>query len=238
MAYSKNFYDSLKGNDLKREGFRNYYIPVIKQIFSSSQKQLESVIDIGCGTGMLLSVFEEENVKDFCGVDFCDFSSMIEIPIDKYIAHNLNDIDSLVIQKKYDIACCLEVAEHLLPATAKKLVHFLSSVSDVVWFSAAVPYQCGEGHVNEQWPEYWEKMFDEEGYVRVDYFRKETWDMRELPGYYRQNMCFYIRKNVLPSYKLLNVFYNNHNDDLPKHLIHPTTYMYSVLNYNNHTNRE
>jgi len=231
MGYSKSFYDSLKGNSIKREGFRNYYIPRIKEIYANSTKKLTSIIDIGCGTGMLLNTFFEADIDDYLGVDFCDFTSMIEIPDDKYLMYDLNNINQLRIGRKYDLACCLEVAEHLKEDSAEKLVSFLTDISEVVWFSAAVPYQCGEGHINEQWPEYWEDIFNQKGYVRVDFFRRDSWDRYELPGYYRQNMLIYINKSVITEFPLLNDFYMNHNDDLPKHLIHPTTYIYSANNY-------
>ena len=59
----------------------------------------------------------------------------------------------------FDLVMCMEVAEHLPHARAPSLVAELTSLSDAVLFSAAVPFQYGTNHVNEQWPEYWSILF-------------------------------------------------------------------------------
>jgi len=43
----------------------------------------------------------------------------------------------------------LELAEHLPPNTEHDLVLYLTSLSDRILFSAAVPKYGGVGHVNE-----------------------------------------------------------------------------------------
>jgi hypothetical protein len=36
-------------------------------------------------------------------------------------------------------------------------------MEEVVLFSAAIPFQGGVGHINEQWPDYWVKYFSKTG---------------------------------------------------------------------------
>jgi hypothetical protein len=49
----------------------------------------------------------------------------------------------------------------------------LVSRGPVIVFSAAIPYQGGTNHTNEQWPEYWARHFSAKGYVPVDCVRRQ-----------------------------------------------------------------
>ena len=71
-----------------------------------------SVIDVGCGLGLWLSIFRDYGIEDICGVDG-DYVNrdLLRISHDKFIAHNLNE--PLRMSRKYDLVLCLEVAEHI-----------------------------------------------------------------------------------------------------------------------------
>lgn len=58
----------------------------------------------------------------------------------------------------YDVAFCLEVAEHVTPELGDRLVAYLARFPIVV-FTAAHPGQGGTGHINEQPKDYWEERF-------------------------------------------------------------------------------
>ena len=49
-----------------------------------------------------------------------------------------------------------------------RFVEFLTGLAPVVVFSAATPGQTGTGHINEQWPVYWQSAFHEHGMVALD----------------------------------------------------------------------
>jgi hypothetical protein len=61
----------------------------------------------------------------------------------------------LRLSRRYDLACSLEVGEHLPPASSDHLVSSLVTAAPVALFSAAIPRQGGFGHVNEQWQDWW-----------------------------------------------------------------------------------
>lgn len=156
------------------------------------------VIDIGCGVG------EWSNGNpDYCGIDYrVNKSKLLTTNYDEY---NLNREFPPIPHKKFDLALCLEVAEHLHPSRAEPLVEYLCSLSNNVLFSAAIPYQGGTGHINEQWQSYWAGLFRGCG------FTAHKWTARSLEGvelWYRQNMVLYQRGSkgrkvedfVLPEY--------------------------------------
>lgn len=61
----------------------------------------------------------------------------------------------------FDLAYCFEVAEHVPPALAERLMRHLVASAPTVVLTAAQPGQGGTGHVNEQPKAYWIDLFEE-----------------------------------------------------------------------------
>jgi hypothetical protein len=97
----------------------------------------------------------------------------------------------------FDLAVCLEVAEHLPKQSARGLISSLVRLAPVVLFSAAVPLQGGTHHVNEQWPAYWQDLFEQHGYRMLDLIRKEIWSKPEVQFWYRQNIFLFMREDLV-----------------------------------------
>jgi hypothetical protein len=53
----------------------------------------------------------------------------------------------------------LEVGEHISESAANHFIESLTTHAPVVLFSAAIPYQGGDHHVNEQFLPYWVERF-------------------------------------------------------------------------------
>jgi hypothetical protein len=79
----------------------------------------------------------------------------------------------------------------------------LTSLAPVVLYSAAIPFQGGKLHINEQWQEYWAKLFAKHGYVPVDCIRPEIWTDTSILSCYRQNTLVYVRRESLSNYPKL-----------------------------------
>ena len=60
--------------------------------------------------------------------------------------------------RQFDLVQSLEVAEHLPAAKAEQFVETLTAHGSRILFSAAVPGQGGENHINEQLPDYWRAL--------------------------------------------------------------------------------
>ena len=82
-----------------------------------------SVIDIGCGTGNWLAIAHELGVRDILGIDGPWVKAQLAIPPEKFIEHDLST--PLRLDRRFDLALSLEVAEHLPPSTAQTFVQSL-----------------------------------------------------------------------------------------------------------------
>ena len=153
-----------------------------------------SVVDVGCGPGTWLSVFRAHGVEDVLGIDGA-YVSNLEIPDDRFQAHDLST--PLSLERTFDLAVSLEVAEHLEPAAGAALVRSLVQLAPVVLFSAAVPGQLGEGHVNERWQGDWAADFAAHGFRPHDVVRPAVWDDPTVEWWYAQNTLVYARAATL-----------------------------------------
>ncbi len=166
-------------------------VPIILDIFSP-----KSVIDIGCGLGSWLKVFKELGVNDILGVDGEYVKrNLLNIKKNEFISADLSK--KFNIKKKYDLVLSLEVAEHIPEKNSDTFIENLVNHGNLILFSAAIPFQCGQNHLNEQWPEYWDTKFKKFGYSVYDIIRPKIWDNEKIEYYYRQNMFVYAKKNFL-----------------------------------------
>ncbi len=171
-----------------------------------------SAIDLGCGVGTWLYVMKQKGASKVCGVDGSWVNrDYLQISENEFIEHDLSKNINIKIPSTFDLAISLEVAEHLPEKSAHDFVNLLTNLSDFVLFSAAIPYQGGLGHVNEQWPSYWISFFENYGYIGLDIIRKNVWDDQNIPLHYRQNTLLYVKKERIKDLNLKKQI----NDHIP-----------------------
>ena len=188
--------------------------------------QCSSVIDVGCGTGEWLSVFRENGVTDILGVDgdYVD-RDLLGIPGDRFLSRDLNS--GFNLDRHFDLAVSLEVAEHLPPEGGERLVESLTTLSPIVLFSAAVPFQEGTNHINEQWPDYWVEQFRRRDFVPLDCLRNKLWRHERIDWWYAQNIMFYVRRDELSKHPRLQEFYEGEFSE-PLPIIHPSLWLHKT----------
>lgn len=166
-------------------------VPILINLFSP-----KSVVDIGCGLGTFLHEFNKNGVNDYMGIDgpWVDVKKLSKnINLDHFRTMNFDE--NISINKKYDLALCLEVIEHINEKYATRMVNNLSNLSDVVVFSAAIPFQGGQNHINEQWLDYWQKEFEDNNYSLFDIIRPMIWNNPDIFYWYKQNIVVFINNN-------------------------------------------
>ena len=221
MKYDKGFFE--RRQDGADKSAREV-VPLLIQLF-----QPKSIVDIGCGIGTWLSVFKEHGIDDFLGVDgdYVD-RKMLLVPEGQFLSFDLKK--PLNIHRKFDLVLSLEVAEHLPGECAEVFVDSLVHLGPAICFSAAIPFQGGTNHINEQWPDYWVKLFRERGYVVIDIIRRKIWENDNIGWCYAQNTLVFVEQDYLLSHpSLKNELGSNETSQLL--MVHPKAYLnlHSIL---------
>lgn len=155
--------------------------------FLFTDKPPRSLLDVGCGTGTWLKAALDAGIKDVYGVDGVAIpEDSLLIPRSVFSQRDFTQPWNL--GRRFDAVLCLEVAEHLYEVHASQLLDTLVAHADMVIFSAACPGQRGQHHVNCQWPNWWQKHFNDRGYICDDAVRWRIWANSRIEPWYRQNM--------------------------------------------------
>lgn len=185
--------------DLKA-GTKEYYAFYSEASYRSAMRMLPKVFellgtpsvirDYGCGTGEWLEAALHHGAEKAFGYEQEDVDIRGAKSGPRYYT-------STQKMEHARLTLCLEVAEHIEEPAADSLIFTLTQGTDAVLFSAAIPGQGGAGHVNEQWPSYWAKLFDRYGFEPIDFIRDQVWDDEAVSGWYRQNCILYVAKDVI-----------------------------------------
>jgi SAM-dependent methyltransferase len=189
-------------------------MPYLIKMFSP-----RTMLDVGCGIGTWMVVAKELGIQEVLGIDgsYVD-RDILKINSREFLEQDLRHEFNL--GRKFDIALCLEVAEHLPASSAGGLIKSLSNHSDIIVFSAAIPDQGGQNHLNEQWPAYWANLFQKQGFECRDIFRNIFWDNEKIEFWYRQNILLFTKNSSL-------------NFNLPNSLVHPVLFQAAISEIEN-----
>lgn len=191
QTYDKSYYESEGPGSSLRSA--EVVVPIVTSLVGP-----KSVIDVGCGSGVWLEVFRKHGVENILGLDGKHVDpAWLSIPGDCFRGVDLSK--PLDVEEKFDLAVSLEVAEHLPKRCSADFVRSLARLAPIVLFSAAIPFQGGTGHVNEQWPKFWQSLFEENGYKALDLIRGQIWKNPDVKYWYRQNICLFVREDLLSS---------------------------------------
>jgi len=183
--YGWNFYEANQyGSFISAIEVFKYFIPKYNP---------SSIVDFGCGTGTWLAAAKQINRDiEVVGVDgdYVD-RNMLMINKKEFLPRDLTR--ELDLERKFDLAMSLEVAEHLDEKYADVFVDTLCRHSDIILFSAAHLGQGGDGHINEQPIEYWINKFEKRDYVWND-IREIFKNNYDIEPWYKDNISLFIKR--------------------------------------------
>jgi SAM-dependent methyltransferase len=214
-------YRDLHRNQLRRQEEANRHSArvVLAELFRRFVPR--SVLDVGCGLGTWLEVARGLGVGNVLGIEgeWLD-RDLARLPPEQILALDLEHPFDL--GRRFDLVVCLEVAEHLPERAAESFVASLVRHADVVLFSAAIPFQGGRHHVNEQFPEYWARLFARHGCRPLDFLRPALWHDSSVLWYLRQNSLVFAREELATG---AGPFAGLALPAAPPALVHPDLYL-------------
>ena len=166
-----------------------YVVKAIQEMFDP-----KSVVDVGCATGDIVKGLLDVGI-DAWGIE--GSSAVIPYLVAPPDAVDIMDLrEPLEVCLKYDLAYCIEVAEHIEPEYADIFVNNLCGLSGRVLLSAAPPGQKGKGHVNCQPHEYWIEKMATRGYSNYPEITKAFWSyIRPCGG--RKAIRWFFQRNLM-----------------------------------------
>lgn len=183
MVYPDDWHQTY--GDMTGESARRIITPLVGK-FSA-----RSLIEVGCGNGHWTQAAIDAGVVEYAVVDG-PWNNRDRLLVDKARFIEADLALPLDLPRRFDMAICLEVAEHVRGDSAAVLVKSLTNAADVVVFGAAIPLQGGYGHINEQWPSWWRDLFLPLGYKPFDLVRARHWYDEAIHYWYRQNIIVYV----------------------------------------------
>lgn len=182
IPYDLEFFDRIRGTS---QPSAEAVVPHLMRLAQPS-----TVVDIGCGEGAWLKEFLSLGVDDCVGVDGT-YVQTERLLIPRNSFRQLDLRKPFALDRGFDLAISLEVAEHLPASSASGFVASLCKCAPVVAFSAAIPGQGGTDHLNEQWPRFWADLFSANGFDCYDVLRPILWGDERISRWYRQNLLIF-----------------------------------------------
>jgi SAM-dependent methyltransferase len=152
-----------------------------------------SVVDVGCGTGVLLDRLQTHGVEvkgleyAQAALDFCQRRQLDVIKFDV-------ETDYLPEIGKADVVVSMEVGHQLHEASADRYVDLLCQVADLVIFSSETPGTKDRYPRNAKPHSYWIEKFGQRDYRFDDTLSlqwRKKWQTKDIaPWFYRNLMLF------------------------------------------------
>lgn len=187
--------DNLIYNPLTFRNFHRaaaYSAPAVVRTFKSIYPNAKTFLDVGSGSGAYAAQLARVGLKVVALERSASGRRMaIKEGVDcRYF--DLSKIPPCVVDGRFDVAYCFEVAEHLPEKLAGSLIDFITNMTSNVVFTAAAPGQIGIGHINCQPKEYWINLFSESGFVYCDDITREM-----TRSFQKHEVIYWLTHNVM-----------------------------------------
>ncbi len=177
--YSKEYYHSLEE--------REWRGPILGQAIIDVLKPL-SVIDIGFGHGEVMRYLLSKGLNVYGIERSIDAIRVSGVPTKKAWVFDLT-LPHQPVPRKFDLAICFSVVEHIEPEYEKNFIQNVQALADRIIFSAINSFPKSDRIVNCRPLSYWEEAFATYGMVRS---QTEEEYIRELVGEKRRKFMMKI----------------------------------------------
>jgi glycosyltransferase involved in cell wall biosynthesis/SAM-dependent methyltransferase len=168
--YDENYYGtSYDQSGVPYRRGEKVWVDLFNLVASSIVDKLnpDSVLDVGCATGMLVEALRDRGVDAF-GIDVSEWA-IDQIPQGLRPFCKVGSITE-ELDGQFALITCTEVFEHLPPSLAAEAVANLCRHSDSVLFSSTPDDFDEPTHLNVEPGGYWAQLFFRQGFVRdVDF---------------------------------------------------------------------
>jgi SAM-dependent methyltransferase len=162
-----------------------------------------SIVDVGCGQGVVMNGFRQMDA----GLILRGYDSS-PVALNRARARGLavEALDIVAVSAAaaaglarqvaaFDLALCLEVAEHIPAWHSDKLLAMLAGAPRLI-FSAAQPNQGGRLHVNEQPPGHWIERLAARGFAlsSCDAALRDDLQSLDVAWWYKRNVHVFERR--------------------------------------------
>jgi 2-polyprenyl-3-methyl-5-hydroxy-6-metoxy-1,4-benzoquinol methylase len=218
----RTIYSDLHGKQLKGEEQANRHSATRILDILWTYFQPTSVLDVGCGIGTWLSVLEDRGLKNLVGIEGA-WLNPTDLVCNSAILEVIDLEAGFDLGRRFELVICLEVAEHLSPKASTRFVQSLCHHTSAVLFSAAIPFQGGQHHVNEQFLSYWEPLFAKHEFRLLDVIRGQIWQEKQVLWWLRQNTVLFAHKEMINANDSLRLA--AHHQRAPISIVHPDVYV-------------
>lgn len=190
-TYTEQYFTAERGHPTTNTAYVTHIENLIPMLLD---RPLKSIVELGNGGGYFAKKFFdlEYDVVSVEG-NGNGFQQTLDrgLPPEKAVKHDLRM--PLFLGRRFDVALCTEVVEHVEPSFSSQIILNIVLHSDVVWFSNAEPgdnKQSWIDHPNERPLKMWQALFDFYDYGIIllpAQVRSEAADRGTLVAYNRSN---------------------------------------------------
>jgi len=168
-TYSPKYFTAARGHPVNNLGYVDHVTDIVPHILG---RNLSSIVELGNGGGFFAIKFLKRGY-DLVTVEGNGngYAATLSrgVPSARAVKHDLRL--PLFLGRRFDVALCTEVVEHVEPPFASQIVLNIVMHSDVVWFSFAdvnPKKQAWVDHPNERPLKMWAALFDFYGFGVIE----------------------------------------------------------------------